>query len=669
MRLKSLMDKLVMKVTEPEKSKKLIKWQERLEVAQQSYTPELAAMKENEKLYSGSREVSGNPNKAEEKAKKLATQVRNITYELIESQVDSSIPMPKVTPIHEEDLKLARSIEHWLSNFVREHKFYLINDIQERVTPVIGGDFFMVEWDSTKGFHCTLGDVEVSEIHPRQVIPQPGCVDIKNMDYCFVEIPQTKEFVKKRYGVDVSGAGEERPEIRNNNASQVTDIVTVNMAYYRNEKGGIGRFIWCQDYVLEDLEDYQARKQEVCAKCGRPKHSDVCECGSKKFKTTDLGYEELDHPIILQSGELIPVAEPIAESVEMDDGSITETEVLKKTQIPYYKPNEIPLILRKNVSKDGKMMGFSDADVIKDHQTIINKLGSKVNEKLLTAGSFFTLPKGLKIETTDEELKIVRLNDANQKALIGTFNAQVDPSLDRVVMADNYDAARSTLGITDSFQGKYDPSAVSGTAKQYSINQTAGRLESKRVLKNDAYARLYEMIFKFMLAYSDQKVPFSYQDKDGEFAFEHFDRYDFLRRDAAGEFYWDDEFIFETDPTSTMLMNREAMWQQADMKLQSGAFGMLGEPEAMYRYWTFLEQNNYPNASAMRKMFEEKVQEQKMMQQMSMGQPEGMGIPGANSALVPEDYVQSDVEKTLTETPMEEQAMADPFLAQNMAEV
>ena len=663
MRLKSLMDKLVMKVTEPEKNKKLVKWQNRLEVAQSSYEPELSLMKDNEKLYSGSREVKTH----DKAAKKESSQVRNITYELIESQVDSSIPMPKVTPIHEEDLKLARSIEHWLSNFVREHRFYLINDIQERVTPVIGGDFLMVEWDSTKGFHCTLGDVEVSEVHPRQVIPQPGCVDLDEMDYCFVQIPQTKEFVKKKYGVDVQGAGEERAEIRNNpEASQVTDIVTVNIAFYRNDKGGIGRFIWCQDYVLEDLEDYQARKQEVCAKCGRPKTGDKCECGSKEFKKTDLGYEELDHPIILQDGEIIPALEPVMESIEAEDGEITETQVLKKTQIPYYKPNVIPLILRKNVSRDGKMMGFSDAYVIRDHQNLINKLGSKVNEKLLTAGSFFTLPRGLKIETTDEELKIVRVNDANQRALIGTFNAQVDPSLDRVVMADNYDAARSTLGITDSFQGKYDPSAVSGTAKQYSINQTAGRLESKRVLKNDAYARLYEMIFKFMLAYSDQKVPFSYQDKDGEFAFEHFDRYDFLRKDAAGEFYWDDEFIFETDPTSTMLMNREAMWQQADMKLQSGAFGMLGEPEAMYRYWTFLEQNNYPNASAMRKMFEEKVQEQKLMQQMMGQAPQEGFAPAANSALIPDDYVQDETEKSFTEDPMAEDVAEDPYLAQSL---
>lgn len=639
MRLKRLMDKFVMRITEPEKSKELIKWQERLEVARKSYESELDLMKENEKLYSGSREVKGNPNKPQP-ATKVSSQVRNITYELIESQVDSSIPMPKVTPIHAEDLKLARSIEHWLSNFVREHKFYILNDSQERNTPVLGGDFMMVEWDSTKGYHCTLGDVEVSGIHPRQVIPQPGCIDIEKMDYIFVKIAQTKEFVKKKYGVDVENAGEESPEIRNNDeAAVVNDIVTVNMAFYRNKKGGIGRFVWCQDYVLDDKEDYQARKQEVCAECGLPKTGEVCQCGSKKFKETDLDFETIEIPI-----------------KEMVNGSEV-VKVAKGVQIPYYKPNKIPLILRKNVSRDGKMLGYSDAYVIRDQQNLMNKLGTIANDKVLTAGSFFTIPKGKKIKLTDEQFKVVELDSPDQKAMIGTFDAHLDPTIDRLMMADQYDAARSTLGITDAFQGKYDPSAVSGTAKQYSINQAAGRLESKRVLKNDAYAHLYEMIFQFMLAYSDQKVPFSYQNEDGEYEFEHFDRYDFLRQDAAGEWYWNDEFIFETDPTSTMLMNREAMWQQADLKLQSGAFGMLGDPEAMYKYWRFQEMNNYPNASEMKKMFEQKVQEQKLT-------PEGFAPPNANSALIPDDYVQTDVEKALSDAPMTEQSEYDPYLAQ-----
>lgn len=633
------------KIKEPEKASKLNKWKGRLEVARLSYGADLAKMIENENLYNGDRAVMGNPNKSAP-VTKVSTNVRNITYELIETEVDASIPMPKVTPVHEEDLELARSIEHVLSNIVRQQKLYLLNDIQERTCPIQGGDFFHIEWDHTKGWHCTLGDVVISELHPRQVIPQPGCVDIEKMDYIFVQIAQTKEFVKRKYGVTVEDAGEENPAIRNNpSASAVTDVVTVNIAYYRNDKGGIGRFVWCDDYVLDDLEDYQSRKQEVCTKCGKVKDGDVCECGNDKFVKKDLDFEVLTENIILQ------------------DGTVVTTDV----KVPYYKPNNIPLVLRKNVSRDGKMLGFSDADVIKDQQDLIKKLGSKINEKILKGGSIVTLPFNTKVETSDQELKIVRIRDAHEKSLIGAVNLQVDPAIDRVVMMDNYEAARSTLGITDAYQGKYDASAASGTAKQYSINQAAGRLESKRVLKNDAYAKVYEMLFKFLLSYADQKIPFSYQDKDGEYAFEHFDRYKFLRMDKAGELYWNDEFIFETDPTSTMLMNREAMWQQADLKLQSGAFGPLGESNAMYRYWRFLERNNYPNASEMRQMFEEKVQEEKMqMAQMQAMMPQQSQMPdvgyNVNLANVPEVDTQLD----MYDTPMESKSEMDPFLAQSL---
>ena len=210
----------------------------------------------------------------------------------------------------------------------------------------------------------------------------------------------------------------------------------------------------------------------------------------------------------------------------------------------------------------------------------------------MKGGSVVTLPKGMKIETTDRELKIVRVNTPAEAGLVGVKNIQADTSQDALMLERNYEWAKSVLGITNAYQGKYDSSATSGVAKQYSINQAAGRLESKRVIKNESYARLYEMIFKHMLAYADQPVPLSNKGTDGKLVYSHFNRYDFLKVDAAGEYYWDDEFIFETDPTSTILMNREAMWNQVDVKYQAGAFGPIGEDRTLYTYWTFMEKND-----------------------------------------------------------------------------
>ena len=572
----------------PEENKKLKKWQGKFENAKSKYQDELDRMEMQKKYYIGDRHVKGNPNKTSGYASKMSINVRNIAYELIESQIDPSIPMPKVTAIHEEDKDKAKIIEDFIKNEMKSLNFNILNDLQERLTPMLGGDFLLVEWNNQKGYHCTIGDLDVSNIHPKQVIPQPGITEIDKMDYIFIRTSQTKDYVKRRFGKDVSEEEETDNDIREGVTSD--DIVTVVTAYYKNEKGGIGLFRWCGDVVLEDMEDYQARRIEVCKECGAPKSGDVCEkCGSKRFEVrTD----------------------------DMETVRFVENEIEIEIQIPYYKPDQFPLVLRKNISVYDKLLGCSDVDVIEDQQDTIKKLGSKINEKLLKGGSFVTLPSDVGVDTTDEELKIIRIDNPAQKALIDVITAQADIGQDRTMLEMNYQWAKSALGITDSYQGKYDSSATSGTAKQYSINQAAGRLESKRVMKNQAYAQLYELMFKFALAYADQPIPINSQGKDGVQVFAHFDKMDFLKMDAAGQYYWNDEFIFDTDPTSTLLTNREAMWNQADLKLQSGAFGPISELETNYLYWLEQERNGYPNAGEIKKEIERRMEERKQQESM-----------------------------------------------------
>ena len=584
----------------PEENKKLKKWQGKFENAKSKYQDELDRMEMQKKYYIGDRHVKGNPNKTSGYASKMSINVRNIVYELIESQIDSSIPMPKVTAIHEEDKDKAKIIEDFIKNEMKSLNFNILNDLQERLTPMLGGDFLLVEWNNQKGYHCTIGDLDVSNIHPKQVIPQPGITEIDKMDYIFIRTSQTKDYVKRRFGKDVSEEEETDNDIREGVTSD--DIVTVVTAYYKNEKGGIGLFRWCGDVVLEDMEDYQARRIEVCKECGAPKTGDVCEkCGSKRFEVrTD----------------------------DMETVRFVENEIEIEIQIPYYKPDQFPLVLRKNISVYDKLLGCSDVDVIEDQQDTIKKLGSKINEKLLKGGSFVTLPSDVGVDTTDEELKIIRIDNPAQKALIDVITAQADIGQDRTMLEMNYQWAKSALGITDSYQGKYDSSATSGTAKQYSINQAAGRLESKRVMKNQAYAQLYELMFKFALAYADQPIPINSQGKDGVQVFAHFDKMDFLKMDAAGQYYWNDEFIFDTDPTSTLLTNREAMWNQADLKLQSGAFGPISELETNYLYWLEQERNGYPNAGEIKKEIERRMEERK--KQEAMMQMGGMNVEMPN---------------------------------------
>ena len=82
--------------------------------------------------------------------------------------------------------------------------------------------------------------------------------------------------------------------------------------------------------------------------------------------------------------------------------------------------------------------------------------------------------------------------------------------------------------------------------------------------------------------------------------------------------------------TSTMMANREAMWQQLDMKLQSGAFGPLGDPNTMRLYWSMMEKHHYPNAGDILSQVEMMMQEQQQAAMMpQMGVPNEMpAMPG-----------------------------------------
>lgn len=595
-----------------EKNEKLEKWQGRLASARSAYSAELNKMRQREKMYYGSHEIIN--------GKKQATNVRNAVYELIESQVDTSVPQPKVTAIHAEDTELAKRIENALRNEMRRMSMTQLNDSAERTVPVQGGDFYHVEWNPAAGYHCTLGDVEVSLRHPRQVIPQPGIYRLEDMDYVFVQISKSKEALQAKYGVTLTDDTEETPEVRGDTETH-SGVVTQNLVYYKHDHGTVGLFSWVGDQVLEDHPDYYARTAEVCVKCGRKRVGDTCVCGSKKFKQQPSQTVTLMQDITLASGEVLPAQQyGEDEPIVNPDGSVQRDEetgevimmpgALVNTEIPAYKPMGFPLIMRVNVGSESRFLGVSDVDIIADQQQAINKYGTKIQEKLLKGGSYVTLPDGVDIDKSDSELKILRLRDPSQKALIDVINVQPNVSNDQNMLELNYQWMKSTIGITDAFQGKYDSSAVSGSAKQFSANQSAGRLQSKREMKNAAYARLYRLMFEFLLAYADEPYPVTETDTDGEQQFGHFDRYEFLKRDAAGELYWNDEFIFEVDPASNLASNRERLWDMIDVKYQAGGFGPITELQSQYLLWTLLKETNFPYAGTMQNAIKKRIDAQ-----------------------------------------------------------
>ena len=591
--------KIMNELRNPVKPEKLKKWQDKYATAKHEYEDTLSAVRSFAKMYEGDPHVERNRNKGGGESKEMSVNVRNITFDLIESEVSPEVPFPKVIPVHQEDVEQAKAAEAFLRGYVLKLRLKAKNDIHERTTPVEGGSYNLVEWDNTKKTHTTVGDLRVEGLFPEEVIPQPGVTEIEDMDYFFIRKLQTVDYIKRRFGKDVDG-GTGDSDLSDRNLEDLAELITV---YYRNEEGGMGLFRWVGNEVVEDLDDFEARYVKKCKKCGATVVGDKCEeCGSKSFETVKEEETTVTKKIREVSAD------------EFGNPIVSEREV--EITLPYYKPREFPLVLRRNITRKKRLLGFSDADAIKDQQDTVKKLGSKVNEKLMKAGSVMTLPEDVNIETNDKEFKLARIKNPQQMAMISVVTCQADVSKDLTYLETNYQWAKSSLGITDAYQGKYDSSATSGTAKQYSINQAAGRLESKKVMKNDAYAKLYELFFKYALAYSDGPMPIYTQGEDGELEFTFFDPSDFIKIDDAGEPYWNDEFLFTIDETTTLMMNKEAMWQQTNMLYQSGAYGPVGTLESMHLYWTAMARSGYPYAGETLAYVEQKLHEQNEQQAM-----------------------------------------------------
>lgn len=598
----------------------LSRWQERLETAKSAYAGELAKMNKREAMYRGSRDIEKSTNSAYDGKAKKAAVVQNIAGEIIEAQVSSDIPTPKVTPWHAEDEGLAAVIEDMLRNELDRLPFETLNDQDERTTPVQGGDLFLVEWDAKRHTHTVMGGLSVTLIHPKQFFPQPGVNEIRDMDYCFLQVAQTKDYIRHKYHKDVTGEGEERPESRTFDVSNADDMVTQNIGYFRNKRGGIGRVSWVNDVLLEYMEDYQARRIKRCVKCGQVMDGDECQyCGSRKAEETEEGTQRLYDDV--QAGNMTIPAYQSQDRVVLDEwGNETIQTDEVQTEIPYYKPDVYPIVLRRNVSVFGQLLGDSDIDKIADQQNEVNKICTKISEKLMAGGSVVTLPQGKQIRRTDEEFKVLEIKDPAEKALVDVLTLQADISKDMAYKDSTYQAARNLIGVTDSFQGRKDTTATSGKAKEFAAAQTAGRLESKKVMKNAAYADLFEVMFKFMLAYSDEPRPVVSRALDGEKEYKEFNKWDFLRADEAGEYYWDDEFLFSVDQTAPLAGNREGMWQETRMNLKEGCFGNPQDMDTLILFWQKMDILHYPGAKETMEQLKRRREEQQMMMQQAQMQ-------------------------------------------------
>ena len=541
----------------------LKKWQDKLSVALTGV--DLSLFDEREMIYLGTHDVDKNINSRRGPSKK-ANNVVNLVLEFIETNVDATIPQPSArTKLPGFEMQ-AKMIEDSLTADITELGITSINDVNERITPVQGFSVMSVGWNPDFKHHLYRGELEINSIHPKRIIPQPGVYQVQKMDYLFVLSSVTKSYIKSRYGVDIEASGEQFPDLNSldgiGSQSNNDDMVTEIVCWYKNDDGEISKFVWCDDVALEDLPNFFARRID-----GEIQESEV------------LGTE-----VTLASGEVLPVG----------------------TEVPYFIPTRYPLIIRENIPLNFAFGGQSDVDVVRDQQDAMKKVVSTIEEKIVRGSAIITALEGHRFNITNELYSIIRGSQAELGAL-GVKNLSADISNDLVFAQQQYKAAQSTLGITNTYQGKSDSTAVSGIAKQIQVQQTSGRLRSKEANKYAAFKELYEIMFEFKLAFYDELRPFVTKGTDGKDSFGDFDKYKFLVRDSAGELYYNTDFIFNADAGNGLPRDKMWLFNSAQEMLKYGAYN---PTPAAVSFWTQMVQQKYPNAQVVLENINKQIEAQ-----------------------------------------------------------
>lgn len=527
----------------------LLEIKEIYERAKAEYQPHLQEIDVRDEIYSGKHKI-----RYGKRGEKVCQNMRNIVFELIESQIDTSIPLPVVEAVCASDEEAARMIEDSLKSDIEVLDLAKENDWMERVVPTQGFGVFEVFWEDE--------GVKVRALHPSRMIPQPGVFELQEMDYFFIRNIVTRRYILERYGIDLpENEGGEDLE----NPQEVAEEIVY---WYRGENGCIGRMVFCGDVVLEDVPDFYARQVSVCAECGYTMNGEACEvCGCERAKVQELEAEE---------------------QVFADESGV------HRVKIPYYKIDCYPFVVWENVPKNFCFGGQSDVDVIAQQQEMIQRLYNKVEQKLLKGGSYIQIPANMQSRFTsdEEELKVIYSNPMDAPVSVHTI--QPDVSKDITLIRDQIQAAQSTLGLNDSFQGKTDSSAISGTAKRLLIEQANGRLRSKQSNKYRAYRELYRMIYRFKLAFSDEPKPYVKIEAGGKRCYCHFDRRLLWMPNGDGGFCYNDRFVFTVDAAGGLPHDRGYLYEQAMKLYQIGGFGQVGSSHALRRLWNCLESVQFP---------------------------------------------------------------------------
>lgn len=534
----------------------------------------------------------GNPTDKKMKA------VRKLGYEIVEGKVNSHIPAPKMSPRYYADIVPVNQTEALIRHEMDRMLSEQVNDEAEHHVLIDGATWFKVSWNPFDNTHERSGNPVVECCPVDTVFPQPGIKDYKRLEYIFEETYITISECLDLYGREIHPVNE-------------SDLIPVVNCYFLNKDRYVGKFSWASDtktVLCNDLE-WGIRRRRECTECREVVPvEDVCPvCGSKHFKYYPVKQERLSTPL-----EFVTNPYRTGESQEQneDQNIIDQAKTIpENTVIPHYLVRQLPFVPYRRVSVPGSIYGISEIEVLLEDQDLINKFLNKAEKKSSKSKTYVTKLKDTHIADKDDELSYVEIESPQEGQAIQVKQVVADITEEVSQAQILYEIAKSTVGVTDTDQGKADPTARSGKAKQLQMAASAQRENGPAAMRNMAYAGVYELIFKNLLAFCDEERSFTNILPDGTEREEVWSKYMFLAQDKNGQYYYRDDFAWSVDTATEITQDRAAMWQLIDQDYLNGTMGTQVDPvRALQMYWHMKNQTGYPLAKFALAFLKESIQ-------------------------------------------------------------
>ncbi len=517
----------------------------------------------------------------------LMKPLKKVSFELVENKVISRLPGPKMTPRYYSDLTLVNATEALLNHEINKMLSEEVHDESEHSCLIDSTTWLKVEWDPFDNTHERSGMPNVINCPIDTVIPQPGVADYRKLEYIFQYKSLTLNTVRLLYDRVVYPV----------DSSDIIDIVEV---YYKNVNGLIGHFVYTKDTltVLSNDVEWGMRKVRTCTSCSSvvPIEDECPICGNKHFKYKGMEKEVLDTDLTYVDNTF--------ETEDSDDKPNIETIKAGET-VPHYLIRQLPFVPKRTIKVPGEIYGISEVALSLEQQDSINKFMNKAENKSSAAKTVITKTRDTHIDDDNSDVLYVEVEDAAQAQGIQVKQIVSDINGELAMANFLYDSARSVVGITDTDQGKADNTAKSGDAKELQLAASQQRQSSSKIQRNSAYAGVYELIFKYLLAYSDEERVFISRLPDGSHKEEIWSKYMFLAKDKDGVLYYRDDFAWSVDNVAYITNDRETMWQLIDRDFLNGTTGIEQDPQrALKLYWQMKDSFGYPTAKYALKFLE-----------------------------------------------------------------